>query len=154
LSSAWGLLEEVVGHLDFCLTAARFDSLNLLDRSSQLEIQTCLTTIQVEVTSPKCDRPFTNGEPLSLEVQVKPAGPFGRVASDIHTIVRDGTTRLYQFALPFFVEGELRLGLEGGTELRLGTVRLSNADDRVITLAPEENSSRRRCRQEEMQTRK
>lgn len=138
LSRAWGLLEELVGHLDFCLTAAQFDNLNLLARTSSRPIQSGLTTIQVQVTSPKCDRPFTSDEPLSLEVQVRPTGPFGRPVSDIHTIVRDGTTRLYEFALPFFVMGELRLGLERGQELRLGTVRLSNADDRAITLEPEE----------------
>lgn len=134
LGRAWGFLEEMLGHLDFALTPVRFDDLNLLARSSPTPIATSFTTIQVELTVPRCDQPFTNDEPLSLEVQVRSSGPSGRITSDIHTVVRDGTARCYSLQVPFFVDAELRLGLDDGHEVQLGTVRLANAEDRPITL--------------------
>lgn len=136
LARTYGLLEEAVGHIDFCLTAVRHDNLALLARTSRHNIQSCLTTLQVQVTAPAHEYKLFNEEPLSLEVQVKSFAPFGRVVSDIHTIVRDGSTRVYRFQLPFFLDAEIRLGLKGAQGVEIGMVQLSNAEDRSITLSP------------------
>lgn len=136
LDRAYWLLEETAKHFDFCLTAVRHDNLSLLARTSENEIRSCLTSVQVPVTAPEYKRTFSNEKPLSLEIQVKSFAPFSRVVSDIHTIVQDGIPHVYRFDLPFFVDAELRLGLKGGQDVEVGTVRLSNAEDRPITLSP------------------
>jgi hypothetical protein len=136
LNRAYWLLEETVNHVDFCLTAVRHDNLALLARASEHEIRSCLTSLQVTVTAPEHRRTFSNEEPLSLEVWVKSFAPFGRVVSDIHTILRDGMPHMYRFELPFFVDAELRLGIKGGQDVEIGVVRIFNAEDRHITLSP------------------
>lgn len=136
LERVYGLLERAIKHLDFCLTALRFDNLNLISRASENDIQSCLTTIQVRLTAPAFEQVYTNKEPLSLEIQVRSFAPFRHVVSDVHTVVGNGTPYVYCFQLPFFMDAELCLGLKGGQGVELETVQLFNAEDRPITLSP------------------
>jgi lysophospholipase L1-like esterase len=140
LTRAYWLLDDTLEQFDFCLTAMCYNTLSLLSQSSKYEIENCLTLVQVSLTAPEYQKTFSNSndELLSLEIKVKSFAPFNYIICDIQTIIRDGLPHLYCFQVSFFLDGEIWLGIKSGQEVKVNTVRLSNAKDKSKVLEPKD----------------